>query len=220
MRLSTAVCAVLALGLFAMPAAAQQALPEQPLPAAQPTASADAPPPFPAMPRARPSHRCVNTCGGTKKATHHSTAHREKPKVSSKRPTHERASKERRERTSTHHKATRAERAKATSHKARKSTHEPALHLSSKAIRRCHSATYRQLMKDSQCRALMRQELEASDKHSTAKRHSSESHKKSAAAHKKSAASHNKATASHKKATSAHKKATATKDRHAARHRH
>lgn len=213
MRLSTAVCAALALGLFAMPAAAQQALPGQALPAAQPTATTEAPPPFPAMPRARPSHRCVNTCGGTKKATHRPTAHREKAKVSSKRSTHERASKERRERTSTHHKATRAERANAASHKAHKSAHEPALHLSSKAIRRCHSATYRQLMKDSQCRALMRQELEASDKHSTAKRHSSESRKKSAAPHKK-------ATASHKKAASAHEKATARKDRHTAKHRH
>lgn len=130
-------CAAFALGLLGSPLAAQdmaQATPQaQELPP---------PPPFPPMPSSRPSHRTVNLSG------HHSSrSHTAKSSARKARPTKHHAS-------STKHRA--------RTHSTKRSVHkDKPLHLSKKTIRQCHGMTYRQIMRNSSCRALMKQELAA-----------------------------------------------------------
>ncbi len=139
------------------PAAAQVAVASGDSPAAQQPTSADTgPPPFPAMPRARPSSRCVNTCGGKSKSVHRTTLHHERAKS-------RHSAKSAHHATSSRHRSATA-RKEAKSHKKTKAR-EPVLHLSRSAIRRCHNENYRQLMGDSKCRTLMAQELKAKEPH-------------------------------------------------------
>lgn len=139
MRHIALICATVALGIFVSPAFGQQAPPEQTPPPAQQTGPNEPappteqsmpeetqppstpqteplPPPFPPMPRARPSHRWVDLGN-----EHRSRSHRHTSR--------------------THH-----HRAKA---------HRPALHASSRMIRKCHSMSHRQAMRQSLCRSLM-----------------------------------------------------------------
>ena len=77
---------------------------------------------------------------------------------------------------SAHHRGTRHARAR------RHATHghHRAVHPSKRTIRRCHSMTYSQIMRHDSCRALMRQELKASEgghRHVSHHRHSGHHHR-------------------------------------------
>ena len=147
------VCAALSFGILACPAAAQQSNSTQPSQAttqstpgdAQQPSAAPLPPPFPPMPSARPSHRWVDVGGHRTARSHHDTV----------RGHHEAAR-------SSHH-ATTARNRRAHAHQSRKHEREPAVQLSRREIRQCHKLSYRELMRNSSCRDLMRQELGAAD---------------------------------------------------------
>ena len=143
--------------------------------APQSTSADTPPPPFPPMPHARPTHRCVNTCGGQSKASHHHSVHHDSAKSGSKqKSTHHHAS------STSHHRG----KAHKESHKRKAAARAPELHLSHSAIRRCHKETYGQLMSDSKCRALMSQELKAKEVHHRSARHKSSSkHEKKKISH-------------------------------------
>lgn len=147
MRSIRLACAALALALFAAPVAAQQQpAPPQPVAPEQPSppATEPVPPPFPPMPSARPSHRWVDMGAGRSARHHRSTASRP-------------------HRTAARHHARHGNRdtTKASHHRSRASHHE-AVHASKRTTRMCHDMTYKQIMRHSTCRALMRQDLESS----------------------------------------------------------
>lgn len=168
------LCAALAFGICGSPVAAQQTVPDKTPQQAQPTGPTEpaspsqqstpelqsAPPPFPPMPRAAPSHRWVDV-GSRHSGQRHSHA----------APSHHR-------RAEASHRSRHAERAKA-SHRSR---HEnrPETHLSKRTIRSCHRMTYKQIMRQSDCRTLMSQELAASNHR---ERHSAHRHKGSTHRH-------------------------------------
>jgi type IV secretory pathway VirB10-like protein len=163
-------CAALAFGMFASPLRAQQTPPGEPAPPTQqvaqpmpeqvqppPVPEAEPlppPPPIPPMPKARPSHRWVDIGDYYGRRSHHHA----------RRPSHHRAR--------THHRRTHAHRRPA--HKASR-----ALHFSRRTVRSCHGMTYRQIMRHSSCRALMRQELAAA-----AHRHRHSAHRHRAITHR------------------------------------
>ena len=162
-------CAAFALGLLGSPLAAQGM--------AQATPQADQlppPPPFPPMPSSKPSHRTV-TLGGHHSSRSHvmkTTAHKRLP------ARHVATSKSR-----TSHKASKSAQA-GHRHKAasRRTAHkEQPLHFSKKTIRQCHGMTYKQIMRHSSCRALIKQELaapthKARTGHKARSRHRSKQH--------------------------------------------
>ena len=175
MRFAIILSVIVGCAVAVSPAAGQVAVAGIDSSVAPPPSSADTPPPpFPPMPHARPSHRCVNTCGGQAKTTHHVTAHHDtaKPRHKDKSTRHHASS-------TSHHRG-KAHKESKTKTAAR----TPALHLSHSAIRRCHKETYGQLMSDSKCRALMSQELKAKEAHHRSARHKSSSkHEKKKASH-------------------------------------
>jgi hypothetical protein len=137
-------CAAFALGLLGAPLAAQEM--------AQATPQAEQlppPPPFPPMPSSKPSHRTVDLSGHHSSRSHarKSTAHKARP--------------------AKHHAKSTKHRARA--HSSKRSVHkDKPMHFSAKTIRQCHGMTYRQIMRHSSCRALMKQELAApTHKHRT-----------------------------------------------------
>jgi hypothetical protein len=149
-------CAVLALGIIASPSAAQQTLPDQPPATAQPTGPGEPasptmqsmpeapPPPFPPMPRAKPTHRWTGNVHRAPSEHHHAAQ--------------------------AHHRTTRADRRLAHASHRRTHEHHEAVHLSRKTIRQCHAMGYSEIMRHSNCRALMSQELDAaSSRHHQAK---------------------------------------------------
>src|SRR5450756_229090 len=84
MRRTVIICIALAFGILTRPLAAQQAIPDQPLPPvqqaapeppppppAEPQYVPEAPPPFPPMPAARPAHRWVNVGSHRARHAHH-----------------------------------------------------------------------------------------------------------------------------------------------------
>ena len=65
--------------------------------------------------------------------------------------------------------------------------HQKTLHLSKRTIRQCQDMSYKQIMRHSNCRALMKQELESADRqHSRASRHRSSAKDHSSAHHRAS----------------------------------
>lgn len=177
MRCAVILSVIVGSAIAVSPAAAQVAVGDAPA-AQQPTSADTSPPPFPAMPRARPSSRCVNTCGGKSKSVHRSTAHHEtaKSRHSVKSAHHA---------TSSRHHGTKARKEAERKNHKKTRAHEPALHLSHAAIRRCHKEDYRQLMNDGKCRALMAEELKAREPHHRSTRHKSSSTHKSSSPKKK-----------------------------------
>ena len=183
-------CTALAWALFSAPVTAQQSPPEQassptqqtgpnepesPTQQSMPEATPPAPepPPFPPMTKARPSHRHVDLGEHHTRRASHVTA-----------TVHHRTTRK-------HHDATRA-RKKTRGHREGTRAHkrtraeEQVAHLSRNAIRRCHNMDYRQIMRSSSCRALMKQELGASERshgHST-NRHKATKRHHSAAKHR------------------------------------
>lgn len=166
-------CAAIVFGILASPAAAQQAAYDQPIPAAQQTgpsqplpstasppagsqtcpdgsvvpadATCPAPPPFPPMPSRPPRHRFVDV-------GHHAASH------------------------ATHHRATHARhRTTQAHHRAAGRRHEVTVHASKRTIRACHKLTYRQILRDRRCRALMRQDIAS---HEQARRHHAVKHRR------------------------------------------
>ena len=134
-------CAALAFGILGSPLAAQQTTPEQqpaptqPAPTPDQQTTPEAPPPFPPMPKARPSHRFVNV-GGELRATRE----------------HHRTVR-------SHHERAKARRQRAHAH------HERVAPPSRKTVRKCHAMSYKQIMRSDTCRALMKQELGAGERH-------------------------------------------------------
>jgi hypothetical protein len=153
-RFFVLACVSLAL---ASPVAAQEAA--QPAPSAE---QLPPPPPFPPMPSAKPSHRFVDV-GGHARAHHASSAR--KARASHKASKGHKVTKG--------HKATRS-----AVHK------EKAVHFSAKTVRSCHAMTYRQIMRSSSCRTMIKQELAAAPAHRTS--HKASAHHK-ATVHKKAA---------------------------------
>ena len=146
----------LAVAMLAAPVGAQQA-PVAPVTESVPAAPPEAeqlppPPPFPPMPSARPSHRWVDVGG------------------------HHRSSAKHKARAVRHH-ATKAKAHGRRTHAARRAAHKARpLHFSRKTIRQCHAMSYRQIMRHSSCRAMMKQELAAAPKHKAKARHHSARH--------------------------------------------
>lgn len=141
MNLKVLACAAFALGIVASPAAAQPALVGQ-LVQAQP--QEPAPPPFPPMPRAKPSHRWVDV-GGHHGSSRHPTTHG------------------RHRTTRTKHHATRSEHRSTRSHHAKA---HAAHHLTraEKDLRYCQQLTPRHQMRNSRCKALLRDERRAAER--------------------------------------------------------
>jgi hypothetical protein len=170
-RILVLACATLAFGMLASPLGAQQAPGGSASPTEQPTADTmppapppqaeqlPPPPPFPPMPSSRPSHRWVDTGNHHASRAHHRA-----------RTAHAPARR-------THHRRTHASRRAA--HNAR-----AAMHFSKKTIRSCHGMSYRQIMRRSSCRALMKQELAAPAHRHRAIHHKASAHHKTARHHK------------------------------------
>ncbi|MFL6720770.1 MAG: hypothetical protein ACJ8FT_03060 [Sphingomonas sp.] len=138
------VCAAFSFAIFASPLAAQQTPP--PAETVPPASTAPQPPPFPPMPSSRPSHRWVDVGAHHSASSHHAGPARH----------HAAATRER------HRAATTRER-HAKAHREKKHGHQAAVHLSRKTIRQCHEMSYKQLMRNSNCRSLMRQELDTAE---------------------------------------------------------
>jgi hypothetical protein len=152
-RLVVLACAALTVAMFASPLGAQQTpsqriAPNEPVPrteqsmpqVAQPPVSETQPlpppPPFPPMPSARPSHRWVDI--GDHRARR---VHRHSP------PTRHHARWTQHRRSAAHYRSARKARL--------------AAHFSRRKIHSCHGMNYRQIMRHSSCRMMMRQELAA-----------------------------------------------------------
>jgi hypothetical protein len=137
-RLGALVGAAVALGILASPLAAQPVLPDQLAQSTTPQADQPAPPPFPPMPRAKPSHRW------TTGAPHRSVSPRHRTTHASHRTTH-----------ASHHRATRSHHARA------RATHH--LSRAERDLRYCHQLTARHQARNSRCRVLLRDERRAAE---------------------------------------------------------
>ena len=145
------VFAGLSLGLLASPLAAQE------IAQSAPVSVAPAPPPFPPMPSSKPSHRFVDMGDHRSRARSKASPVRHASSVKRDRKAHTAA------KTRTHHTTSKNSKSSRT-HKAasRRAVREAKpLHFSAKTVRSCHAMTYRQIMKSSSCRAMIKQELAA-----------------------------------------------------------
>lgn len=182
------ICSALSLGILATSVHAQQtSVPPAPPPDMQ--SSPSVPPPFPPMPTREPRHRFVDM-GGHSSSAHHRTS-----------KTSHRASSKSHHTTSKNHHTTR--HSKKTEHHeshalhGKKSHHEVAPKLSSKQKRQCKKMSYSQLLKHSNCAALLQSELKSEShskhrshaskpaKHKKAERHHASSHKASVKHHRR-----------------------------------
>lgn len=174
-RLGVIACASLSFGLLASPLAAQEMAQAAPQAEQLPP-----PPPFPPMPSSRPSHRFVDMGG------HHASRSRASPAryaSSPKRSAKVHGSSKAR----TSHKA-RSSKAAANHRAARK---DKPMHFSAKTVRSCHAMTYRQIVRSSSCRTMIKQEL-AAPTHKDRTSHKASS-KRKAASHSKKARRHSTA---------------------------
>jgi type IV secretory pathway VirB10-like protein len=137
-RLGALGCAAFALGILASPAAAQQAAPDQ-LAQATPQAEEPTPPPFPPMPRAKPSHRWTSSPPHSA-APEHRTTHSE-------------------------HRTTRSHHAKSGHSKSHSKSHaKPHLTRTEKDLRYCHQLNHRHQMRNARCKALLADEKRAAER--------------------------------------------------------
>lgn len=153
--------------LLASTLGAQQSPPDQPLPAqtvpdqtarpsqptpASPQTESELPPPPPFVPP--PPARFYDT--GHRMAHHHATRHRHATRVRhAAGPRHGKA----------HHHVTQRHHA---------------VHASKRTIRECHKMSYKQIMRHSICRALMRQDLEVAEhRHHRSSHHQRATHRRS-----------------------------------------
>ena len=181
------ICSALSLGIFATFVHAQQtSVPPAPPPDMQ--SSPSVPPPFPPMPTREPRHRFVDM-GGHSSGAHHRTT-----------KTSHRASSKSHHTTSKNHHPTRhskkTERHESHARHGKKSHHEAVPALSSKQKRQCKKMSYSQLLKHSNCAALLQSELRSEShskhrshtskaaKHKKAERHHATSHKASVKHHR------------------------------------
>lgn len=134
-RLGLVAFAAVALGMFASPVAAQPVPPDQ---LAQAQRQEPAPPPFPPMPRARPSHRFVDV------GQHRTTS------------THRKTTRARHSSGSEHHRAT-------TGHRHGKTRVTHYLTRTERDLRYCHQLTHRNQMRNSRCKLLLRDEKRAAE---------------------------------------------------------
>jgi hypothetical protein len=183
-RILVLACAGLSFGLLASPLAAQQ-LAEQ---AVQSTPA----PPLPPNPSAKPSSRWVDV-GGPRTARAPAKASPARHAASVKRDSKAHATsksrsgkKDRPSRTAS--KSHKAPSSKATASR-RHGREDKPMHFSSKTIRSCHAMTYRQIMRNSSCRAMIKQELAApAPKHSKAALHSKTARNQTSARRRRRAA--------------------------------
>jgi hypothetical protein len=157
MQRAALICAAIAFGIFASPVFAQQAPAEQPPtaqpnsqpPAAQPVQDNEPVPPFPHYPKAKPSHRWVdlgNAYGG--RSRHHSSA--------------------------AQHRSSRTKHATHKTKAHRGAARQATPRVSAKTMRLCHRMTYKEIIRHSSCRALMKQDLAtAAPRHHAAAKHRS-----------------------------------------------
>lgn len=202
-------CASLLLAFFASPVLAQQAVPERSIQLAQqmaqnqpaqppsteaqspPTSVAPLPPPFPPMPSSRPSHRWVDVGGHHGGRTHHKAAPSRHARKSDLRRS--RKTREAEDRHSRHHRGRPDVR---RSHK-ELAKERP----SARTIRRCHGMSYKQIMRSSSCRALMKQDLsglEHRDRHAS-RRHKAASRHEKSSSHWRAAKKHRRTMRKHRR---------------------
>lgn len=183
------VFACAALIVLASPASAQQTAPNEPPPAQ--TMPEQSVPPAPPPPRAVPPFPPSFVPPPRARVYDHRTkAHRSthrKPVMSHRRTVH-------RKRTTSQH-ATAHARKTALRHA--KHERRETVHASKRTIRLCHRMSYKQITRNSSCRALMRRDLQAAE-------------------HRQDHASHRKASAHRKSST--HRKSSSQRTR--AEHRH
>lgn len=189
------VVACAALMLFASPVQAQQTAPDSSAPALPP--SFVPPPPAKVYGNIPRPHHGATTRHRSAEPRHTAARHATKHHEVSKR--HE---KSKRHETTKRHEAKHQRSAR---HEHARREERQSVHLSKRTIRQCHAMSYRGILRNSNCRSLMRDELAKSEhRTSDASRHHKSSHK-SASANRKSAA---------------HKKATAHKHERSRHHRH
>ena len=173
------VFACAAFMILASPLAAQQT-PDEPVPAqttpgqtaptSQPppaTPQSELPPPFVPPPPARLYDNYRST-----------THHRPHPRAATRHATV-------RHSTTRHHRA--ESRHAAARHHATRERQRP-VHASKRTIRQCHGMSYKQIMRHSTCRALMRQDLEANEHRHTHASHQKRSSHRHSSTHRKSRA--------------------------------
>jgi hypothetical protein len=159
MRFGFHLCAIVGALVLASPVGAQQTAPAQPAPAPQQTTPAEpapppadmqttpqSPPPFPPMPRAAPRHRWVNAGTARSRHEHRAAAQRQ----------HAAGSK--------HHATASRHHAAASRHHAAADRRQRSSAPDRRASRRCHHLSYRQMLRDSGCRAVVEQDLRASER--------------------------------------------------------
>jgi len=157
MRLFILAGAAFALAIAGLPASAQQ-----PAPDAAPAEALPEPPPFPPYPP-EPSHRWVDM------GEHHA------------RSSHHRASTHHRK--STHHRATRVHHAAHKRHSTR--AHHSNARFSTRTVRNCHRMTYKRIMRDNLCRAMMTQDLKKRRTRHHASKHRHAAHHRASAHHRR-----------------------------------
>jgi hypothetical protein len=146
-RIFVFACASLSFGPLASPLAAQEMAQAAPQAEQLPP-----PPPFPPMPSSRPTHRFVDMGG------HHTSRARSKASPARHASSVKRSGKvHASSKARTSHKA-RSSKAAASHRTVRK---DKPMHFSAKTVRSCHAMTYRQIMRSSSCRAMIKQELAA-----------------------------------------------------------
>jgi hypothetical protein len=145
-------CATLAFGLIASPLVAQEAA--QPAPQAE---QLPPPPPFPPMPSSKPSHRFVDMGGHTSRARSKASPARQAASPKRDRKAHSSSTSR------TSHKARSSQKARGSKATAshRSVRKDKPVHFSAKTVRSCHAMTYRQIIRNSSCRAMIKQELAA-----------------------------------------------------------
>jgi hypothetical protein len=163
-----AICSALSLATLAAPSQAQQSPSVPPAPPPDVQSSPSVPPPFPPMPTREPRHRFVDMGDHRSSARHRTTR-------TSHHATHS-------SRHSTRHSTKSKGHETHARHGSKHSRHEAAPALSKKQIRQCHGMSYRQLLKHSNCAALLQRELK-SESHSKRHSHSSKAVKRKKSEH-------------------------------------
>lgn len=180
-------CAAFAFAFLPSALAAQQTGPDQ-------SASQGTPPPPPMPPMPGSHDRWVDVGGGHHSSRAHSriTTDQHSSAIQARHHT----SSKQKPATRAHHHATSKEHHATKGHHETKHERTPAVHASKRTISRCHKMTYSQIMRESSCRALMKQDLEtAESRHAS---HQKAKHQKSKHGHDKDHKPTHKSAKDHK----------------------
>ena len=177
-------CAAMALAVLAPQAAgAQQTTPDQPAP------TTSVPPPLPPMPSSH--HRWIGATERHTTSSRHRQTSTRHAAAREHRTSHDRhAAKDRH---ATHDRRSSHDRRSAHDRRSKHEEHQ-AVHASKQTIRKCHNMTYKQIMRSSSCRALIRQDIEGAEKPRHRASHDRHSSKRDRRAHE---TKHNATTKHH-----------------------